>query len=314
MNNLVDIIHQSMTRMEGDVAKILTDFFNSYGSDNAAADGNNGKNGVEGEHFLTEMLANLRLKTDEELDQMLGEVFTALDDFIFQHPIRRESGLKVDRKSTRALVTSIGTITFKRRLYHDADADNKPVYLVDRVLGLDPNERMTNDCKAMCLAEAVKTSYNEGGRQACAAPEIDLSEAVNGKGKGLAPYVSKATVMNLVHSMEFASEKDLPALKEKKVVPTLYIDADEDHEHLQYREHKGDIVRNENGSKNNSQEARLVYVYEGVEPVVEGSNKRYKLINPHYFSGTYDGAYDKAQDADALWNPKSQNFLPGVLG
>lgn len=63
----------------------------------------------------------------------------------------------------------------------------------------------------------------------------------------------------------------------------LYIDADEDHVSLQFREKKGDLIRSENGNKNNGMITKLVYVYEGVEPAAPKS-KRHRLINPYYFS------------------------------
>lgn len=52
----------------------------------------------------------------------------------------------------------------------------------------------------------------------------------------------------------------------------------------------------ENNWKNNCVLAKLVYVYEGIEPESPKS-KRHKLVNPHYFSGVYDGA-DNAE----LWD------------
>ncbi len=48
--------------------------------------------------------------------------------------------------------------------------------------------------------------------------------------------------------------------------------------------------------ENNCVLARLVYVYEGAEPEAPKS-RRHKLINPHYFSGVYDGEGNKA-----LWD------------
>ena len=73
----------------------------------------------------------------------------------------------------------------------------------------------------------------------------------------------------------------------KKTVDYLYIDADEDHYHLQFHEARGDIEVNENGRKNNDAMTKMIYVYEGIEPEAPMS-KRDKLINTHYFLRGYN--------------------------
>ena len=71
------------------------------------------------------------------------------------------------------------------------------------------------------------------------------------------------------------------------------IEADEDHVSLQFHERKGDLIKNNNGQKNNCQITKLVYVHEGIEPEAPQS-KRYKLINPHYFCRVCDGKDNEA--------------------
>ena len=68
----------------------------------------------------------------------------------------------------------------------------------------------------------------------------------------------------------------------------LYIDADEDHVSLQFREHKGDLVKNDNNQKNNCLITKLIYVYEGTEREAPKSH-RYRLVNPYYFSDVNTG-------------------------
>ena len=68
----------------------------------------------------------------------------------------------------------------------------------------------------------------------------------------------------------------------KKQVDYLYIDADEDHYHLQFQNQRGDLVRNERGYKNNGAINKIIYVFEGIEPDAPKS-KRNHLINTHYF-------------------------------
>ena len=91
---------------------------------------------------------------------------------------------------------------------------------------------------------------------------------------------------NKLHELVFPRNEEV--LKEKNVVEYLYIDADEDHVSLQFREKKGDLVTNENHQKNNCIIAKLVYVYEGIEKEAPQS-KRHKLINPYYFCRVCDG-------------------------
>ena len=106
--------------------------------------------------------------------------------------------------------------------------------------------------------------------------------------------MSKQTVKNKLHKLTFPQQKE--EQPKKKAVEFLYIDADEDHVSLQFKEKKGDLETGENNWKNNCVLAKLVYVYEGLEPESPKS-KRHKLVNPHYFSGVYDGA-DNAE----LWD------------
>ena len=72
----------------------------------------------------------------------------------------------------------------------------------------------------------------------------------------------------------------------------LYIDTDEDHVSLQFRDTKGDLRENENHQKNNWLITKPVYVYEGVEN--ESPNgKRHRLVNPYYFCGVNTGEENK---------------------
>lgn len=150
-------------------------------------------------------------------------------------------------------------------------------YLLDRIIGIESHERLTEDAEAKLLEEAVQTSYRKAGEET-----------------SLTDEVSKQTVKNKLHKLTFPQQKE--EQPKKKAVEFLYIDADEDHVSLQFKEKKGDLETGENNWKNNCVLAKLVYVYEGIEPESPKS-KRHKLVNPHYFSGVYDGA-----DNAKLWD------------
>ncbi len=194
------------------------------------------------------------------------ETLEAMDDLIRNSPKRRLSW-EIVRKDRRSLINSLGAIEYKRTLFRNKKTGEYS-YLLDKAMGLPKNEHLTEDASARLLEEAVKTSYSKAGE------ETSFTEVV-----------SRQTVMNQLHSLKFPDEQDIP--EEKKKVDYLYIDADEDHVALQYLNARGDLKKGGNGRKNNTALIKLVYVYEGIEPVSPKS-KRHRLISPHYFSGVYD--------------------------
>lgn len=206
---------------------------------------------------------------------MIKETLEDCDQMLRDSGKRRESWVIV-RKDRKKLTTSMGTIEFEKTLFKNKVSKER-AYLLDRLLEMESHERLTEDAVAKLLEEAVQTSYRRGG-----------------EGASLTDEVSKQTVKNKLHGLNFPETEE--NIGEKKVVDYLYIDADEDHVALQYQEKKGDLVRGANHQKNNCALAKLVYVYEGIEPEVPRS-KRNRLINVHYFSGTYRG-----KENGALWD------------
>lgn len=196
---------------------------------------------------LTEELHNLGLRmiqeSLEEMNRMLRKSTKRLQHWV------------VESHDTKQLITSLGTVTFAKTLFTNKDTGESE-YLLDRIIGLEKHERITEDAQARMLKEAVQTSYRRGGEET-----------------SLTTEVKKQTVKNKIHALEFPKNNEKPV--KKKVVEYLYIEADEDHASLQFREKKGDLIENE----------KLVYVHEGIEKEAPKS-KRQKLINPHYFCGT----------------------------
>ncbi len=189
---------------------------------------------------------------------------------------KRKQSWEVVRTDEKKLTTCLGTVCFEKTLFRNKQT-RESAYLLDRVLGIESHERLTEDAEAKLLEEAVQTSYRKAGEET-----------------SLTDQVSKQTVKNKLHKLTFPQQKETKP--EKKVVEYLYIDADEDHVSLQFKEKKGDLEIGENHWKNNCVLAKLVYVYEGIEPEAPRS-KRNKLVNPRYFSGVYDGA-----DNAKLWD------------
>lgn len=165
------------------------------------------------------------------------------------------------------MLTSIGEISYTKTLYKNKKTGSR-TYLLDKYLNIEENARLTEDAEDCILEEAVQTSYRRGGEAA-----------------SILDKVSKATVKNKLHSLTFPEHT---VSTERKQVRYLYIDVDEDHVPLQFFETKGDIIPDKKGRKYNNVPVKLAYVYEGIRTVAPKSN-RYELINPHYFSGVYEG-------------------------
>ena len=199
--------------------------------------------------------------------EMIKESLESMDMMLQKSPIRLKHWM-VEAHSKKQLMTSLGDVRFSKTLFTNRET-GKSEYLLDRILQIDPNERLTEDAEAKLLEEAVQTSYRRGGENV-----------------SLTSEVSKQTVKNKIHGLEFPKNEEKP--ERKKVVDYLYIDADEDHISLQFREKKGDLKENENHQKNNCLIVKLVYIYEGIENESPKS-KRHCLVNPYYFCGVNNG-------------------------
>lgn len=217
---------------------------------------------------LTEELHNLGLR-------MIQESLEGMDEMIQKSPIRLKNWV-IESHETKQLITSLGAVTFNKTLFTNKET-NTSEYLLDRILGLERNERITEDAEAKMLKEAVQTSYRRGGEET-----------------SLTTEVKKQTVKNKIHKLEFPKNEEKP--EKKKEVEYLYIEADEDHVSLQFRDKKGDLTENENHQKNNCLITKLVYVHEGIEKEAPKS-KRHKLVNPYYFCGVNHG-----EENNAFWD------------
>lgn len=189
---------------------------------------------------------------------------------------KRKTEWYIEKDSQKQLITSLGTVHFTKTLFKNRKTGEME-YLLDRILGLEKHERMTEDAVAAMLEEAVQTSYRRGGEEC-----------------SLEGCVSKQAVKQKLHTLKFP--RDISKPEKKREVDYLYIEADEDHISLQFREKKGDLVTGSNSKKNNSLITKLVYIHEGIEPEAPKS-KRHKLINPYYFCRVCDG-----KDNEAFWD------------
>lgn len=207
----------------------------------------------------------------------VGDSFTAINTSL-RKSAQRKRHWKIVRTDSKTLTTSIGDITYQKTLFEHKETGIRK-YLVDQVLGLKPGARMTEDAEAQMLEEAVRTSYRRGGEAA-----------------SILSRVSKETVKDHLHELEFPEEAETAEPVERRKIDRLFIEADEDHIHLQFKKRKGDLRADKLGRKMNSAIVKLIYVHEGIEPEAPKS-KRHRLIKAHYFAGTYEG-----EDNKVLWD------------
>lgn len=243
----------SIQQFQTEGVKKLEKVFNGYASD------------------LTKVAEMVKGVTDSVIElglSMIAEEWEFYDTLLHDRKELRP-GWQVIRRDEVTKLTSLGEVTYKKTYFHDPRTGER-CYLLDRLMGFDPGERLTEDAVARICEEAADSSYRKGG--------------MNASMSGVA--VSKETVMEKLHSLRFP-ETEQP--EEKRQVKTLYIDADEDHVALQYLDKKGDTK----GPVKHTFMPKLVYVYEGIR--AEGD--RHELLGVRYFGGGYEGTSGTEQ----LW-------------
>ena len=193
---------------------------------------------------------------------------------LLEESMKRVIHWHIKDRSQKNIMSPVGLLSFTRTRFKNKET-KETAYLLDRVLGLGAHARMSDGVKAAILKEAVQTSYEKAGREACPGE-----------------CVSRETVMRHVHGMEIPS-KNMEEPVEKKNARNLYVEADEDHASLQFHKKKGDIKRFK-GHADNNQIVKLVYVHEGYK---DSGIKRKELKNVVYFGGLYC-----SKDNEKLWN------------
>ena len=195
-------------------------------------------------------------------------------NMLLEESMKRVIHWHVKDRSQKNIMSPVGLLCFTRTRFKNKET-KETAYLLDRVIGLGAHARMIDGVKAAILEEAVQTSYEKAGREACPGE-----------------CVSRETVMRHVRGMEIpVKSQEEPDRKRK--ARELYVEADEDHAALQFHKKKGDIKRFK-GHADNNQVVKLVYVHEGY---TDSAMKRKELKNAVYFGGLYCG-----KDNEKLWN------------
>ncbi|HHW21824.1 MAG TPA: ISLre2 family transposase [Clostridiaceae bacterium] len=222
-------------------------------------------------------LADLVLGLHEELLELgrdiVTEVLEDMDDYLRKSASRKQNW-EIVRKDRTGLLTSFGAINYERT-YFKPKKGGRRQYLVDRIVGINPHDRVSADVVINAVEEATESSYRKGGKRAAYMDEV-----------------SKQTVMNKVHELEIVQ----PSFEERKdgTPRILYIEADEDHVAQQgKKKHKAE----DEWGLSNRLMPKLVYVHEGID-YEQSTKKRKVLKNPRYFGGI--------RDSEELWLEISQ--------
>lgn len=173
---------------------------------------------------------------------LLEEIITVFDE---QYNLERDRHKIIMRNhKSRRMLTQMGEITLKRRLYFDKEKQ-RYFFPVDEMLDIEKYSRIDTGLKKELLSNATLTSYGKA------------SELSGNK-------VSRQTVHNIIKKLPQEQAKVKP--QGYKSVEKIYIEADEDHIHL---------------NTGVSAEVKLVYVHEGTREICKG---RKELINAKYFT------------------------------
>lgn len=165
----------------------------------------------------------------------------------------RPSNVVIKSKQTRRMLTAMGNIEIVRNQYYDKN-NNRYFIAVDEALNICRYSRIENGLQAKILSDAASSSFGVAAvRAGC----------------------SRQTAFNIVRRNKIEENYEV-INKPEGAFKTIYIEADEDHIHL---------------NDGRSAEVKLVYVHEGRKSV--GKN-RTVLMNAHYFS--------TLAPADEIWD------------
>ncbi|HHW32497.1 MAG TPA: ISLre2 family transposase [Clostridiaceae bacterium] len=215
-------------------------------------------------------IADLVLGLKENLFElgrnMLEEILEDMDEYLRGCELRKKDW-EIVRKDETGLLTSFGTIRYSRTYFKPKEG-GKRQHLVDKIVGIEPHDRVSADVVINAIDEAADSSYRKAGETAAYMDEI-----------------TKQAVMNKVHSLEIIE----PEIKidKKKDIRILYVEADEDHVALQEKGSKN----KEDKYKQNNVMPKLIYVHEGFD--YEKSTKKRKVLKDvQYFGGIYKNSED----------------------
>lgn len=199
---------------------------------------------VKDGHGLPSMVSEIKKETDALGRALCIEIIEALDTALVKDSSRKKNWYVERKNEEKSVITKLGQITYQRT-YFSSKKGKKYRHLVDEILGVGVHERIDQEVYAELAEVASDLSYRKTGK--------NVSEV----------SISGQTVMKSVRRIEKIKVEKLQ--HPKKIVETLYVEADEDHIALQ----SGKCAM-----------PRLIYVHEGI---TYGSGRR-ALKSPYYLS------------------------------
>ncbi|MBQ8995738.1 MAG: ISLre2 family transposase [Oscillospiraceae bacterium] len=225
------------------------------------------------ESMLTEKINGL-------VCRYLGTLYKKKDAVLLADKVlRKTKGLVVERRNEGRTVLSVfGSVRYERTYYKKASGGYE--YPIDAIAGVKAYDRLSEGCSAALVDSACHESY-----------ELSCKEVTNSQ-------VSKQTVMNKIRKTRVP---DTEPLAEKKKVPILHIDVDEDHVALQKRGKRTQVM--------------TATVYEGVQKVCKGRNKCINAFSISGFGSTeafWEKVYDEIDARYDLSNVKMYLHADGA--
>ncbi len=205
---------------------------------------------------ISKFIQNTSKSLDEIGVMIVKEALEMLDEVIRESSKRKREYYIQRRNDRKTLITKFGEVNYERT-YYKSKKDGSNRYLSDELVGIYPYERMDLSYESELIEEAIETSYEKSGKRA--------SNNVQ---------VTRQTVMNTIRRLGNVENDEAEIPLKKRVVKTLYIEADEDHVALQNGRNK---------------EIKLIYVHEGKRFKSKG---RYELINKRLFTGSLIASED----------------------
>lgn len=195
---------------------------------------------------LDEMASNLRDAVMPVLAEQLGRFMIEADKLIKYSPERKQDGYRIKESDIpRTYTTAVGDISFTRTHYRDKDGEY--VFLLDKVMEIDPRERVSKGVAAEAVNYASEMSYQK---------------AVDRVGVNM----SRQTVKNRTHSLKEVAV-DVPLTRSP--VNELHFFMDEDHAN----------VHGDKGKKNVM--VPMIAMTEGID---KSNPKRHRVKNPLYIA------------------------------
>lgn len=169
-------------------------------------------------NFLLDLTDDLNQELMNLGKELILEYLNNLEEIIYESEERKEKYKSYQKNSLankRKLITIFGEIEFSRRYYQERLNEKEKIYLLDKAIGLEEKERMLVNVEEKMLNFATVKSYEFAGKHCAYNTEI-----------------SKETVKNKIEELDFSNISQ-EKFEKKSDNKRLYIQADEDHVHIQ---------------------------------------------------------------------------------